>query len=450
MFEWLEKLYNWLSPDLKWREKLDAELKNKLDGKVDAEQFSQYLFAFNKIQEKQTRWEELNESEKWFLEWFKGLTVSLGIEIAIAIPINSERPKTVEKKLVVRPTSLENIANSDAILENKRTKGFVAKRLENSSSGKVSLSLDNEKDLSRLPKYAVKKFKEVFLRNKDLFDKYKDFINDDWTLKNSDDTLLTAIKEYIAQYEEEKKKDILRKIHERAMIGCFRGLTTYFDINSINQENFIKDIKLNINDDITVDEKNKLYIRWSIKWKNIWIYYNMDDWTVEMDDFLTKDENGEFFIWANHKKTNKLRIKLPTYYDLINKWEKIDFSKILKSSENEENFIKNINKAFDETMLTSFKNHYVNKFFIWKHVEEYIAEQEILDNIFQNWFAWTNYNLANDFRQNDLNIKKDKQNQYKLISMISNTLEDQKCQINIIRLRNAINELNYFIEKAKD
>ena len=152
----------------------------------------------------------------------------------------------------------------------------------------------------------------------------------------------------------------------------------------------------------------------------------------------------------NHKKTNKLRIKLPTYYDLINKWEKIDFSKILKSSENEENFIKNINKAFDETMLTSFKNHYVNKFFIWKHVEEYIAEQEILDNIFQNWFAWTNYNLANDFRQNDLNIKKDKQNQYKLISMISNTLEDQKCQINIIRLRNAINELNYFIEKAKD
>jgi hypothetical protein len=74
---------------------------------------------------------------------------------------------------------LENIANSDAILENKRTKGFVAKRLENSSSGKVSLSLDNEKDLSRLPKYAVKKFKEVFLRNKDLFDKYKDFINDD-------------------------------------------------------------------------------------------------------------------------------------------------------------------------------------------------------------------------------------------------------------------------------
>jgi len=34
--------------------------------------------------------------------------------------------------------------------------------------------------------------------------------------------------------------------------------------------------------------------------------------------------------------------------------------------------------------------------------------------------------------------------------MISNTLEDQKCQINIIRLRNAINELNKLVEKAKD
>jgi hypothetical protein len=39
----------------------------------------------------------------------------------------------------------------------------------------------------------------------------------------------------------------------------------YFDINSINQENFFEDIKFNIDDDITVnkDELNKdeLYVR---------------------------------------------------------------------------------------------------------------------------------------------------------------------------------------------
>ena len=451
LFEWLEKLYNWLSPDLKWRAKLDAELKNKLDGKVDAEQFSQYLFAFNKIQEKQTRWEELNESEKWFLEWFKGLTVSLGIEIAIAIPINSERPKTVEKKLVVRPTSLENIANSDAILENKRTKGFVAKRLENSSSGKVSLSLDNEKDLSRLPKYAVKKFKEVFLRNKDLFDKYKDFINDDWTLKNSDDTLLTAIKEYIAQYEEEKKKDILRKIHERAMIGCFRGLTTYFDINSINQENFIKDIKLNINDDITVDEKNKLYIRWSIKWKNIWIYYNMDDWTVEMDDFLAEDGEWNLFVWANHWKREKLAFTLPTYDSLVDKWWQIDFSGILKKNDREKDIEEQIDKSLDRTMDSSFKNENINKFIVWKHMEEYVAEQEILDHIFQNRLTWANYDPNLDFRQRDIKIEKSNNpNQHKLLSIINNTIEAQKTPNGLQRFRQAIDEFSNLVEKAKD
>ena len=413
-------------------------------------EFAQYLFSYNKIQEKRNQWEILTENEEKFIETFKNFTKELGIEIAIAIPINSERPKTVEKKLVVRPTSLENIANSDAILENKRTKGFVARRLENSSSGKVSLSLDNEKDLSRLPKYAVKKFKEVFLRNKDLFDKYKDFINDDWTLKNSDDTLLTAIKEYIAQYEEEKKKDILRKIHERAMIGCFRGLTTYFDINSINQENFIKDIKLNINDDITVDEKNKLYIRWSIKWKNIWIYYNMDDWTVEMDDFLAEDGEWNLFVWANHWKREKLAFTLPTYDSLVDKWWQIDFSGILKKNDREKDIEEQIDKSLDRTMDSSFKNENINKFFVERHMEEYIAEQEVLDSIFGNRFEWVNYRTATDFRMDDFNIKTNENNRYKLVSMIYNTIEEQKTPSDIRRLRDWINKLNYFIEKAKD
>ena len=450
---WLKTLYSWLLPELKRTD--TQELPDLGNITLNTEsitktEFAQYLFSYNKIQEKRNQWEILTENEEKFMETFKNFTKELGIEIAIAIPINSERPKTVEKKLVVRPTSLENIANSDAILENKRTKGFVAKRLENSSSGKVSLSLDNEKDLSRLPKYAVKKFKEVFLRNKDLFDKYKDFVNDDWTLKNSDDTLLTAIKEYIAQYEEEKKKDILRKIHERAMIGCFRGLTTYFDINSINQENFIKDIKLNINDDITVDEKNKLYIRWSIKWKNIWIYYNMDDWTVEMDDFLTKDENGEFFIWANHWKREKLAFTLPTYDSLVDKWWQIDFSGILKKNDREKDIEEQIDKSLDRTMDSSFKNENINKFFVERHMEEYIAEQEVLDSIFGNRFEWVNYRTATDFRMDDFNIKTNENNRYKLVSMIYNTIEEQKTPSDIRRLRDWINKLNYFIEKAKD
>ncbi|HOG15340.1 MAG TPA: hypothetical protein PK674_02015 [Candidatus Absconditabacterales bacterium] len=449
----LKTLYSGLLPELKRTD--TQELPDLGNITLNTEsitktEFAQYLFSYNKIQEKRNQGEILTENEEKFMETFKNFTKELGIEIAIAIPINSERPKTVEKKLVVRPTSLENIANSDAILENKRTKGFVAKRLENSSSGKVSLSLDNEKDLSRLPKYAVKKFKEVFLRNKDLFDKYKDFVNDDGTLKNSDDTLLTAIKEYIAQYEEEKKKDILRKIHERAMIGCFRGLTTYFDINSINQENFIKDIKLNINDDITVDEKNKLYIRGSIKGKNIGIYYNMDDGTVEMDDFLTKDENGEFFIGANHGKREKLAFTLPTYDSLVDKGGQIDFSGILKKNDREKDIEEQIDKSLDRTMDSSFKNENINKFFVERHMEEYIAEQEVLDSIFGNRFEGVNYRTATDFRMDDFNIKTNENNRYKLVSMIYNTIEEQKTPSDIRRLRDGINKLNYFIEKAKD
>ena len=464
LFEWIKTLHVWLLPELKWvdsqiwkfREETlmsDPNITIILDkNNVSQTVFSQYLFSYNKIQEKRNQWEILTENEEKFVEEFKNLIQNLGIEIAIAIPITlkSMKAETYETKTVRRSTSLKDATDSDAILDNKN----IQKHIDNKAKEPKNLNLNiGLSELSDLPRYAIKKFKAKY-------SEYSDIVLDDWTInkekeKNVDKaTLDKIIKEYVAQYEEEKKKNILRKIHERAILGCFRGLMRYFDINSINQENFFEDIKFNIDDDITVnkDELNKdeLYVRWSIKWRNIWIYYNMDNWTVEMDDFLAEDGEWNLFVWANHWKREKLAFTLPTYDDLVKEWWKIDFSDILKKNDTEKDIDEQIQKTLDKTMDSSFRNENINKFIVWKHMEEYVAEQEILDHIFQNRLTWANYDPNLDFRQRDIKIEKSNNpNQHKLLSIINNTIEAQKTPNGLQRFRQAINKLDYFIERAK-
>ncbi|MCK9467231.1 MAG: hypothetical protein M0P94_02785 [Candidatus Absconditabacterales bacterium] len=417
------------------------------DGVDYLTRYAQYLVSFNKIQEKINSGLELNEKEKEFVAMFTELNQNLGIEIAIAIPITlkSMKAETYETKIVRRSTSLKDATDSDAILDNKN----IQKHIDNKAKEPKNLNLNiGLSELSDLPRYAIKKFKAKY-------SEYSDIVLDDGTInkekeKNVDKaTLDKIIEEYVAQYEEEKKKEILRKIHERALIGCFKGLTTYFDINSINQENFIKDIKLNINDDITVNN-HELYVRGSIKGKNIGIYYNMDNGTVEMDDFLHKDGEGNLFVGANHGIREKLAFTLPTYDDLVKEGGKIDFSGILKKNDTEKDIDEQIQKTLDKTMDSSFKNENINKFIVGKHMEEYVAEQEILNHIFQNRLTGANYDPNLDFRQRDIKIEKSNNlNQHKLLSIINNTIEAQKTPNGLQRFRQAINKLDYFIERAK-
>lgn len=461
----IKTLYMSLDDSLRWTSdeielsKKNIELSQEYwldvkdeDGVDYLTRYAQYLVSFNKIQEKINSWLELNEKEKEFVAMFTELNQNLGIEIAIAIPITlkSMKAETYETKTVRRSTSLKDATDSDAILDNKN----IQKHIDNKAKEPKNLNLNiGLSELSDLPRYAIKKFKAKY-------SEYSDIVLDDWTInkekeKNVDKaTLDKIIKEYVAQYEEEKKKNILRKIHERAILGCFRGLMRYFDINSINQENFFEDIKFNIDDDITVnkDELNKdeLYVRWSIKWRNIWIYYNMDNWTVEMDDFLAEDGEWNLFVWANHWKREKLAFTLPTYDDLVKEWWKIDFSDILKKNDTEKDIDEQIQKTLDKTMDSSFRNENINKFIVWKHMEEYVAEQEILDHIFQNRLTWANYDPNLDFRQRDIKIEKSNNpNQHKLLSIINNTIEAQKTPNGLQRFRQAINKLDYFIERAK-
>ena len=101
-------------------------------------------------------------------------------------------------------------------------------------------------------------------------------------------------------------------------------------------------------------------------------------------------------------------------------------------------------------MDSSFRNENINKFIVWKHMEEYVAEQEILDHIFQNRLTWANYDPNLDFRQRDIKIEKSNNpNQHKLLSIINNTIEAQKTPNGLQRFRQAINKLDYFIERAK-
>ena len=408
---------------------------------IDQKSYLQFFFSYQQIQKLETRTEE----QLKFIDTFQALNTSLGIEMAWAQVFEPMQAETIEKKAVLRSTSLEDAADSWNITKNPDVSTFVENQISTSKSmDNIKFSLSK---LSDLPKYEIKKFKE----QNPLF---KDSITDNWKIdtRKLTDTqktdLETKIASFLEEYERKKKEDMIKSIHEWVMRNCFKWLVSYFDINSINQENFSKDIKINMNDDITI-KNSKLYIRWSVKWKNIWMYYNMDNWEIEMDDFLAKS-NGEFFIWAAHGKTEKLKIKLPTYNELVEKWEKINYSGILEKSKNEQDFTNWLNKTIDEEMSNSFWNNYVNKYFIWKHVEEYIAEQEILDNIFQNRFAWTNYSPNNDFRKNDLKITRGNENQYNFISMIYNTLEEQNTPNSIVRLRKAINDLNTLTEKAKD
>jgi hypothetical protein len=102
-------------------------------------------------------------------------------------------------------------------------------------------------------------------------------------------------------------------------------------------------------------------------------------------------------------------------------------------------------------MDSSFRNENINKFIVWKHMEEYVAEQEILDHIFQNRLTWANYDPNLDFRQRDIKIEKSNNpNQHKLLSIINNTIEAQKTPNGLQRFRQAIDEFSNLVEKAKD
>ncbi len=448
----IKTLYMSLDDSLRWTSdeielsKKNIELSQEYwldvkdeDGVDYLTRYSQYLVSFNKIQEKINSWLELNEKEKEFVAMFTELNQNLGVEIAIAIPITlkSMKAESSETKTVLRSTSMKDV-DPNTLVKKEDIQGYINNKVEKSKNLDIGLS-------ENLSKYAIEKFKKAY-------PEYSDVVLEDWTIdegkaqeKNIDSSRLKWI---IQEYEKEKKKEILRKIHERAMISCFKGLTTYFDINSINQESFIKDIKLNINDDITVNN-HELYVRWSIKWKNIWIYYNMDNWTVKMDDFLHQDGEWNLFVWANHWIREELAFTLPTYDSLVDKWWKIDFSGILQKA-SEENLEGQINDSLDTTMRSSFWNKNINKFIVWKHMEEYVAEQEILDHIFQNRLTWANYDPNLDFRQRDIKIEKSNNpNQHKLLSIINNTIEAQKTPNGLQRFRQAINKLDYFIERAK-
>jgi hypothetical protein len=58
----------------------------------------------------------------------------------------------------------------------------------------------------------------------------------------------------------------------------------------------------------------------------------------------------------------------------------------LKKNDREKDIEEQIDKSLDRTMDSSFKNENINKFFVERHMEEYIAEQEVLDSIFGNRF----------------------------------------------------------------
>ena len=265
------------------------------------------------------------------------------------------------------------------------------------------------------------------------------------------------IEELAAQENLNKSnKDTIKQINIRrsTMISCFRAISKFFDTVNNNWENFASEFEISdVNKDINFDETTwELTMEWVI-WPNknhIKLYYDTTTWTLEFDNFLAYDsETSSYKIWQWNWEKEKINITLPTMDQMIQHANSINLNLIDRLAPNMQSYWDIVWTVITESVrINCFKwfmwsDMEVNKSFVKQFNEKNILKQDIINNIYSKFYS-----------QNDIKKKLEiclvinewnEPEQFKLIKLISDTIDDYDSSNKLLRFRNAINELDYIL-----
>ena len=444
LYDNFDSKYKWTSEELAnfKKEKLDKDKEDKLRKYwVNPDDYIKYRFAAQKLANSN----EAIPNKYEFIKSFNQLNKFLDIDVQIAL---DDRDKKRNEILKSKPNSLSDLKNnSESVLQNKHIKSFV---------------LDDQKFVDKLDtqQYPKKIIELYAVDNPKLWELLK-YVNEDLSINNE---LLN--KEIEDDKEREKViKDITEKINqifedssnliqgdtnkwfkEKIMTNCFQALANYFDNTTPNMENFAKDFKMDINQDISFDGKT-IYMQWSINWNHVWLYYNLETWEMKMDDFMSyqnQDNWWTYVMWIKNGQKEKLKFKLPTIDELKHwSWD-VDIGKHIENSYSILDYEKNIKSDLDSNISKKFLNVNLNKYYIEQFNEKNIAEQSALSDIFYNWQISNGIPII-DFTK-ETKISKDLQaKQYELLRLVFNSLENYRDPDKLRKFRNCIARLNLII-----
>ena len=135
--------------------------------------------------------------------------------------------------------------------------------------------------------------------------------------------LRQKIQEKAKVAEESLHTDTNRVIQEQAITTCLDTLKAYMDIDLSEQENVLEQFTLKNKDDkkyiTSTGNGIILEINGKINNKNLKIYYNLSEGTLQQEEFLAKDEVDKTFS-INHPvggKKDVVGIQLPKFQDFI-------------------------------------------------------------------------------------------------------------------------------------
>ena len=235
------------------------------------------------------------------------------------------------------------------------------------------------------------------------------------------------------------------------MTSCFRAISSFFDTVNNNWENFANEFEIgDLNNDITFDKGTwVISMQWTI-WLNknhIKLYYNTKTGTLEFDNFLAYNSQEKCYkIWKENWERDEIKIQLPTMREMEIGAKSINFNLIDKLTPNE--------NIYEDMLWLAMRNsiwHHCFKWFMWSDMEvnksfvkqfneKNILKQDIINNIYSKFYS-----------QNDIKKKLEsclvinewnEPEQFKLIKLISDTIDDYDSSNKLLRFRNAINELD--------
>ena len=461
------------------RQMEDAELaeeisyleKNWISGKW----YKKARIAQKKYSNKLKNWEELSEKEMLLLKklniilWedWKWIGEIIKLHKIRQIQKNNEAKKfdwTIKTPQIEQTTGNIKSINPDNIVQNNQNIHDYVFQKDNDIPSNFDWKIDEEYRKILYDKLIkIHKNDIAFVESIKYLDEYGHINYKKAKVENIDEESLQenfktinkminklARKEF---HDKEKIKKINKVCTRRSiMTTCFRALSNYFDSTNNNWENFADSFEIwDINKDIDFNrETGIIKMKWKIWWNNtIWLYYDTKKWELSFDNFIWFDSNVWYIIWTNNWITEKINIKLPTMEEMENQSEKIDKKLIHNLSINTPNYIQLLSKAINESLrLWCFQwfigtQMDVNKQFIKEFNEKNILKQEIFRSIYTKYYDQDSIDkIIND--KLEISEWNDKQ-QFKLIKLISDSINNCKNSNELLRFRNLITEFDRLI-----
>ena len=456
----------------------DAELaeeisyleKNWISGKL----YKKARIAQKKYSNKLKNWEELSENEMLLLKklniilWedWKCIGEIIKLHKIKEIQKNNETKKFdwIKTPQIEQTTGNIKSINPDNIVQNNQNIHDYVFQKDNDIPSNFDWKIDEEYRKILYDKLIeIHKNDIAFVESIKYLDEYGHINHkkakaeniDEESLQENFKTINKMINKLARKEFHDKEK--IKKINEictrkSIMTTCFRALSNYFDSTNNNWENFADSFEIwDINKDIDFNEETGIIkMKWKIWWNNIiWLYYDTKKWELSFDNFIWYNSNIWYVIWTNNWEKEKLNIKLPTMEEMEKQSNKVDKDLVYKLSINTTFYIKALSKCINESLrLWCFQwfigtEMDVNKQFVKEFNEKNILKQEIFRSIYTKYYGQDSiYKIIND--KLEISEWNDKQ-QFKLIKLISDSIDNCKNSNELLRFRNLITEFDKLI-----